>query len=403
MDDLYYNKMCKKEELLQQKHNITLQKEKQQEMCWYRKLSWIYHKASCMGVWFFRFAIIALAMILDIKPVSIQWTSCMQEIIAKLVKVAEVFSSNQGNIIAVAALLWTFTTAMTVYCMGKLDCKYYGIRLSDILLSDKNKLSFFLIMAAMAVDPLILLFSGAFNWFYTSLFVGGLQFLSMVYAALMIYVETSKYTVIEKLRRKNVDELDEKNQLFVNFFKNADYSDRYEADLVMEYLLDDVPDNFNNTKEKVSEITEYILDNEEQKEKRCLFIMNWLSRLNDVKEDKRMEIWKGIFFALIKNFQWGDVARLLDLLDICDQRTSELALWCAACNIYFEQYAMQEWRKQLTRYLLQYGPREKSAEEDEKLILLYREVYQQAHHQYNKNETGNYDGFLRIFDYCITI
>ena len=66
MDDLYYNKMCKKEELLQQKHNITLQKEKQQEMCWYRKLSWIYHKASCMGVWFFRFAIIALAMILDI-------------------------------------------------------------------------------------------------------------------------------------------------------------------------------------------------------------------------------------------------------------------------------------------------------------------------------------------------
>ena len=158
MDDLCYDEMFKKKEFSQQKHNITLQKEKRQEMRMYRKLSWIYHKASCVGVWVIRFAIIALAMILDIKPVSIQWTSCMQEIIAKLVKVAEVFSDNQGNIIAVAALLWTFTTAMTVYCMGKLDCKYYGIRLSDILLSDKNKLSCFIIMAAIAVDPIIILF-----------------------------------------------------------------------------------------------------------------------------------------------------------------------------------------------------------------------------------------------------
>lgn len=310
----------------------------------------------------------------------------------------------QGDVITITTVLWTFTTAISIYCIEKLDCRYYGIPVKDIIFSKDKCKDIIFIVATIAMEPVFLFLSAIFDWVFVSILVGIFCFVSMLYALLIICNVMSSDAVEEKTRKLLKGKNGIKEPFVSNFFKNANYADDYEASKLREILLEDFPENNCEIKRGAYNITHYIISNNKNLSDKYLFIMNWITGLDDKKRrneqvDKIEKIKQGIVLVVIEKLEAENAHFVLEMLDISEQRTAEICLWCAACNIYFERFKKQGWRRQLTKRLLFNASHFRKPEKNRTLILDFKEIYELMQYK-NNDKKNNYDYFTYIYRYC---
>lgn len=361
----------------------------------YYFLSYIYDKFSKKIFWLLRYVLVLIAIFFDKgKLFSFIGCPCLKNIILLIDNMANKLIGNQGNIIAITVVIWTFTMSVSIYCLGKLDYRYYGIRMSDILLSKHTPKTLLIIASTIMIEFLFLLLSGIFKLIYTSIFISVLQFLSMIYAVLMVYIETSRITVIERIKSLKING----EKLLMNVLKHANYFDDEDVDELLNLLTNHISFYLKEDKTKIYEFTLNIITGNSDIDERYVFIKNWITKVDNEEnlDDLKKEIIKKeIFIAVIEKLSPTLVSYLLEIIDISNQKTFNEYIWCIACNIYFENFENQQWRKQLTKYLIINKMSQWSLEDDNYLILYLKEIYCQFN--------DNFNNFAMVFDYCIGI
>lgn len=375
-----------------------------------RRLKNIYNLLSKKRVWISRYILIGIAMIYEMMPGMIYTVfPCLKKTVQIILEYEKgVLLPAQGDVVTITTVLWTFTTAISIYCIEKLDCRYYGISVKDIIFSKDKCKDIIFIVATIAMEPVFLFLSAIFDWVFVSILVGIFCFVSMLYALLIISNEMSSDAVEEKTRELLKDKDGIKTSFVSNFFKNANYADDYEASKLLEILLENYSDDNCEIKEGAYNITHYIISNNKNLSDKYLFIMNWITGLDDIKRrngqilknaDKIEKNKQGIILAVIEKLEAENAHFVLEMLDISEQRTADLCLWCAACNIYFERFKKQGWRRQLSKRLLFNASHFRKPEKNRTLILDFKEVYELMQYK-NNDKKNNYDYFTYIYRYC---
>lgn len=111
-----------------------------------------------------------------------------------------IYSYDQGILIAIIVLMWTFTVSFSIYCMEHSGERYYGIRRVNILLVDlRGGLVCLIVMIFM--ELLALIVSGVLEWKITLLMVAFQQLFITIYLLLILAVKTSYRNTLLQIRK----------------------------------------------------------------------------------------------------------------------------------------------------------------------------------------------------------
>lgn len=108
---------------------------------------------------------------------------------------------NPAAILDTSLVIWSFATALIIFYLEKTKERFYGVGLYEVLLKNKNDSTFMLAskMVFFALSLAFLALAAAYEWSITLTFLGALQLVLMLYAFLMVCIETSEQEVRKKI------------------------------------------------------------------------------------------------------------------------------------------------------------------------------------------------------------
>lgn len=374
---------------------------------YYFILNKIYILFSGLFFWVFRYIIILISMYCNINVENLEWIQNKCFLIYFLVDVMGIINNPIGDssiLVSIIVVVWTFTLSISVYCLGKLDSLFFGIRLTEIMTSFLLPRKIIFITFTVLSEIIFLFFAVVFDLNFVIFVIGILQFLSMLYAVLMIYIETSRYTVIDRIQRGIMEENDDsvkkkkiKNwrRLLSCMLKNLDYSDSEDVEKLYDLLSETISDVYKNDWFEIYKVSEKILSVNKNKEYREDFIQRWMLSTEKMEGNQGILIKQGIFAAVIKYLSVENYHYLLKLFDVQQNNYNRIIIWCVAVNIYFEKYDNEHWRGIFTKKMIKFHLNEWKKED----IDLFYASLKQISKKFDSIYESTQSSFFYVYKY----
>lgn len=293
-----------------------------------------------------------------------------------------IFSYDQGILIAIIVLMWTFTVSFSIYCMEHSGERYYGIRRVNILLVDlRGGLVCLIIMIFM--ELLALIVSSVLEWKITLLMVTFQQLFITIYLLLILAVKTSYRNTLLQIRKdmesildrnlsglarqiQGVDRVEdirqEKNYpMLFKMVRGIDYADDYGRDELLHIIreiakwLKQRLEECGNDKIKqyqmqkdINLVSYQIASDALRTETRREIIMDFMNNLMSCAATLAFK--QGIMMALLEDLIPQHIYIFQRLLQIESEHHRELQIWCAVYNVFMQQFEGEQWRKAYVQF-----------------------------------------------------
>ena len=260
------------------------------------------------------------------------------------------YTYESDNIFALTLTVWTFITALIAYYLEKMNERCFGIRLSDVLeLRNNKKVRVFLAkIGIFLIELLMLIVVSLINLPITLVTLTLLQVITMIYALLLVYCNTSEPMILDKVRqdfreiakRTNDNLVHDKKLLYerillVQVLCNIDYSNKEERDVLYNILCQRTIGRYI-----LREMAILIVENAKNIEYACNFINRWI-RSNMIPDEYKGEL----LFPFIQNGEDMDFRYCKDILQSLDRKSQRLAIvYCIARNKFLKKKIDQAYR-----------------------------------------------------------
>lgn len=285
---------------------------------------------------------------------------------------------DEGNLIAIIVLVWTFTVSFSVYCIEHFGESYYGIRRSDILLADLGLKGVSALAGLVFMEISALIGATVFKWYLTIVVIAIEQIFVTIYIPLIVVIKTSYTNTLEQIEKEAKDAISfdlrglyrkikgdrQSNSLLHNnslrlfqMIRELDYTnDRSRGRLlemlkkISELLKAELNHCFESGTEEsrfeiqkavntVScQITLEVLKSVQDSEIRIDFFSQLMSYSTS------LEFSQGVMMALLENPTLENMSICQQLLCIEEKYQRQLQIWCAVYNVYMQTFAGEEWR-----------------------------------------------------------
>jgi len=301
-------------------------------------------------------------------------------------------SKQFSNLVAIIVVMWTFTLSVSLYLLGKLEQRYYGIRMIDIMLNDLGKRRIFLISFLVLFLLGILIAVTILECGIGIIFVSFWQFYLMIYILLLVVLKAS-YTnvrnVIEqelmlRLMDRKVPGKGLNKPIFFTMLKNIDYEDDEEIERLKFFLRQIV---LVKLRERISNACQSSRRSKAERKWQILFCAEvTITILRGIKnrtvtsdllrywaDDKgkpHLEVKLGILMGIMQEMTPETQMFCKEMLRTEREMRRELCIWYVVYNIYMYQYNYERYRMEYAKSVV-YTIRNRWNEKDILVILDY--------------------------------
>lgn len=320
----------------------------------FRKINDYFVKIDVQKVWNMWFVIIIVSFIIDV--------------VFSIMGIETLFSDQKGTIVAIDVVIWTFTMSIFVYCLGKVDQKYYGIQVADIFFRGLCVKKIYFVAATVFAEIVLLIimtvFGAGIGVFVLTLF----QCYVMIYIILMVLQRTSGAFVMSQVREEIRDtyriEYFESQVcyrdtgIFGCMVHNINYDSYDEVGKLLgmlRYYNKNLRQQINSEieigakkyiNECSKEIARHMYMNRIEANQKA--VMDWYR-----EDESCIEIKQGILMHMMEEFGSGyEAAALEKLLDSETEYYRELHIWVFVYNVYLQEFEGQDWRAFYIEYLM---------------------------------------------------
>lgn len=261
----------------------------------------------------------------------------------------EMVSNNVlGSVVSVMSIVWSFMVAVTIFCLEKLDQRYFGIRMADSFLEEVSLWKLILLMISIVMQ-LIMLYVVAFaENIYTLLWLIFLQIYTMLYLFAMLLTKVSQTAIIEQVKHEIKQVVEgtlsfDDAPLIESLLVNVDYSSYSERVILQDllknfdwYAKNDEMNSFNVSIKVVSQII-----------RACGYNENVMAVLQEwIKDTENLFVKSAILCALLdeekeETYQYVDV--LMRGTKTHEYRS--LCIWLSVYSLYQSQMSGKQWRR----------------------------------------------------------
>lgn len=292
--------------------------------------------------------------------------------------VGSIFLYDQGRLIAVIVLIWTFTVSFSVYCVEHFGEQYYGIRRIDILLVDLGHEGLLWLMAIIFVELFVFIVSCILEWAITLIMIAFQQFFIIIYILFIVIIKMSyKNTLIqigkdiEVILNDNlvelVQQIREKNlnmkgsPLLFKMIQELDYlndNNREELLCIICNVAKLLHKKSEMCKEDSTKRFQLQVDINLISYQITVYILRY-RKINDIMQDflnklmssaETLAFKQGILMALLENMIPEHIVMYQRLIQLEPKQYRELQIWCAVYNVFIQQYEGEEWRIAHTQF-----------------------------------------------------
>lgn len=287
---------------------------------------------------------------------------------------------NEGNLIAVIVLIWTFTVSFSVYCIEHSGESYYGIRRADILLFDLGVKGLLALAGLVFMELIALIGAIIFEWRFTIVIIALEQIYITVYIPVVVIIKTSYTNTLEQIEKEieNAIKINLKGLCHIikeksnnhedmhcdwprlfQMIRELDYTNERSrmrllgilkkvSDLLQEELKRIVYSAQNCEIEKRKEVNTVscqialdVLYSVQDKK----ILMDFFSQLMDYSA--MLEFGQGVMMALLSDPTQDNMLICRQLLLTETRYQRQLQIWCAVYNVYMQTFAGEEWRSMM--------------------------------------------------------
>lgn len=287
---------------------------------------------------------------------------------------------NEGNLIAVIVLIWTFTVSFSVYCIEHFGESYYGIPRADILLSDLGLKGLSALAGLVFMEIIALIIAIIFNMYFTIVIVAFEQIFVTIYIPMIVIIKTSYTNTLEQIEQEaehiirydlsglyhklrgdttNISDLQSSRPRLFQMIRELDYTNDTSRGRLLNIL------------KKVSDLLQEELEQRPfaypdygpQKRKEintvsCQIALDVLNAVHDreiridffshlAEYSASLEFSQGIMTALLTDPTPDNISVCRQLLLTETKYQRQLQIWCAVYNVYMQTFAGEEWRSLL--------------------------------------------------------
>ncbi len=198
------------------------------------QLNAIYRGMSTAPVWGFWAAVTVFGICCDLSQQP-YWNKAIEKL----------FSGVGGDLIAIILVIWTFTVSLSVYVLEKVQERYYGIKIEDLLIRDLKRGKLWGLAALILLELLLLILATVGDWEISLVISAFLQFYTMIYFFLLVCLKVSEANVLERIG-KEVAEKEElsglQGLLLRNMIRKLQYEDEEQREALLNVLNGSVLD-----------------------------------------------------------------------------------------------------------------------------------------------------------------
>lgn len=357
---------------------------------YYLRLNSIYNFFSIYFFWILRYIIIFICFLFNKELTSPYSNLISKEIFIEFSELNDYWQNCTGILVSIIVVIWTFTLSISIYCLGKLDSRFYGIKFSELIISYLSPYKIIFITFTILFELIMVFISIAFNWNVLIFTLGVFQFLSMLFAILMVYIETSYYTIKYRIILGINEDEENKNDkwmvLLSHMLRNMDFSNDDDTDDLLQSIIGSISLRYEENWFEISNIAKKILSSKTNDNDRKNFIHSWIANIENNKPSleprNRLLVKKGLFCACVEYFLPDDYDHFINILYTQKQEIELISIWCIAANIYFEKFNDQHWRSIFTKKLIRLQTNEWT---EDNINLLYTNLIEIS----NSIETSN--------------
>jgi len=355
--------------------------------------------------------IFTISLIFDICPQE-YWTPWLQDL----------FTYKISDVIPIILVIWTFSSALISFYLGKKEDKCYGIRLIDILRMGHSSTDWLQMILLFFSEIVLLTIATIGEWEITIVISAIVQSLTMGYVFSLICYVTSKQTVLQEIekdmqrtrqdygyicqkeysklkvfpdnhsklllfwKKMESGELNDKFKdiLLIKMIRNTNYSRYDETDKLFDTLI-----KYNRDDEWKSVIadtdaqqicaqvmdrkickhlTTCILESSEGNTAALNLIRSWF-----MDQYSSLEMKKGILTALMEHPIPNNLELCHRILKIEKNFRSELYLWCIIYHIFLKSYEGEGWREIYAKQLIKERKEAWTRENQEKALFFWKQ------------------------------
>lgn len=175
-----------------------------------------------------------------------------------------VFSYDAGHLVAIVVVIWTFTTVLISYVIGKMEEKNYGISMRDIFFAEMNERQVIGLMLVFFGELFFLIIAVIGRWKITMVVISLFQFYLMVYVFLTICVKCNYTNVMKQLENEFRESLNgglkQERKLLNQMISRLDYEKNDSVEELLRILTETASRQINNHLKNTGENKENFCD-----------------------------------------------------------------------------------------------------------------------------------------------
>ena len=259
------------------------------------------------------------------------------------------FSYDFSVLVAIMVVIWTFTVGLSTFFLDKLNNRFYGIRIADII-EARNYMHKLIYLAIGSIVQLVLMIGCVvFRCWFTLCMDCVLMLNTMIVAFCFILTNLSKTMVISYIRLEIQDMVAKKKllsetPLFSALLRNLNYSTLEDMDLIIQLLVNEISHlslkNIGNKKiiyDWGYKISQIILT--AGKQNSITILKYWFLK------SKEMQLQKGIISALLDEEKATSYDICNEFIEAMDGNVREWYLWILVYELYQSNNIGKSWRK----------------------------------------------------------
>lgn len=238
-------------------------------------------------------------------------------------------------------VIWTFTTTLLVFYLGKATDKRYGIKVIDITRETYSDFKILCSAASFLLGLLSILGAVKHKWPITLSLHIWLQILWMVYVLVLICVEMSN-THIQELIKKDVAEKYKVGQIsgfLIKMLNTIDYDDDLEVEkiyVILEEAITEISEKqFMAREDFVAKCLEYMMKAADDKERIGTLIKRYWER----NGDKYISVKRGMLAGVLDNIFMEKTPCLERLVQMTFEYKRKIITWGIVHNGFRDEFS----------------------------------------------------------------
>ena len=255
-----------------------------------------------------------------------------------------------GILVAIMVVIWTFTVSLSINCLEKMDNRYYGVSIADIL--DKygmKKIVFIIIFELFQIITMV--FAVVYKWKLTLLTICLLQIYTIPAIFCIVMFKTSHENIINYVEDECFKVLSgqmkiEDASIFSKVILNIDYKKENEIKRV-EQILIKICNRENPIYSKVTEVMCMIVDSIDDFD----VLWNFIKKL--FYHSNMFEVRRAIITASLNKFEDKSLQYCTILISMCEKDIfQKLYIWIIVYELYWSEAIGEQWRKKNAYYIV---------------------------------------------------